>query len=275
MSGAGNPLNYDYRDPRHVERYNKLVIRHPTGETEGKHPRDADVDVMRAIHEPGPLLRVIRAKYIDCSGGSESEARKCTAIGCALWPYRMGSNPFRTREMTQEQREETARRLAAGRARRSEPEQGAAVAEPFNLNGKNEPNDPPATFDPVRAGTRTGGCTVVRPWDHCFGRLAPDPRVAKAHLHRVVRIANRMAEQGTPPSGLHRDIAELRARVGAYPDLDDELEELQPEPDYQPPPYYTEADRQRANLAQFVDVRDLLIQYAQDFSKPLWHSFQR
>ena len=115
----------------------------------------------------------------------------------------------------------------------------------------------------------------MRPWDHCFGRLAPDPRVAKAHLHRVVRTANRMAEQGTPPSGLHRDIAELRARVGAYPDLDDELEELQPEPDYQPPPYYTEADRQRANLAQFVDVRDLRIQYAQDFSKPLWHSFQR
>jgi len=71
----------------------------------GKHPRDADVDVMREIHEPAPLLRVIRAKCIDCSGGSESEARKCTAIGCALWPYRMASNPFRApREMTQEQR---------------------------------------------------------------------------------------------------------------------------------------------------------------------------
>jgi hypothetical protein len=83
MTGAGNPLGYDYRDPRHVERYNKLVIRHPTGETEGKHPRDADVDVMREIHEPAPLLRVIRAKCIDCSGGSESEARKCTAMGCA------------------------------------------------------------------------------------------------------------------------------------------------------------------------------------------------
>ena len=78
MSGAGNPLNYDYRDPRHVERYNKLVIRHPTGETEGKHPRDADVDAMREIHDPAPLLRVIRVKCIDCSGGSESEARKCT-----------------------------------------------------------------------------------------------------------------------------------------------------------------------------------------------------
>jgi hypothetical protein len=118
-------LNYDCRDPRHVERYNKLVIRHPTGETEGKHPRDADVDVMRAIHEPGPLLRVIRAKCIDCSDGSESEARKCTAIGCALWPYRMASNPFRTRELSPEQREAAAARLAAGRARRSELEQGA------------------------------------------------------------------------------------------------------------------------------------------------------
>jgi hypothetical protein len=60
---------------------------------------------------------VIRAKCIDCSGGSESEARKCTAIGCALWPYRMASNPFRVpREVTQEQREAGAARLAAARA---------------------------------------------------------------------------------------------------------------------------------------------------------------
>jgi hypothetical protein len=29
MNGAGNPLNYDYRDPRHVERYAKLVVRNP------------------------------------------------------------------------------------------------------------------------------------------------------------------------------------------------------------------------------------------------------
>jgi len=105
MSGAGNPLGYDYRDPHHVERYGKLVVRNPDGSTEGKHPRDADVDVMREIHDPAPLLRVIRVKCIDCSGGSESEARKCTAIGCALWPYRMASNPFHApREMTPEQR---------------------------------------------------------------------------------------------------------------------------------------------------------------------------
>src|SRR5712671_5322915 len=87
-------------------RYRKLVIRNPDGSTEGRNPREADVvEVLREFHDAVPLLRVIRAKCIDCSGGSESEARKCTAIGCALWPYRMASNPFRApREMTQEQR---------------------------------------------------------------------------------------------------------------------------------------------------------------------------
>jgi hypothetical protein len=82
MQGAGSNLEttgvhiMSYRDPRHVERYSKLVVRNPDGSTEGKHPRDADVDVMREIHEPAPLLRVIRAKCVDCSGGSESEARQ-------------------------------------------------------------------------------------------------------------------------------------------------------------------------------------------------------
>jgi hypothetical protein len=140
MSGAGNPLGYDYRDPRHVERYGKLIVRNPDGSTEGKHPRDADVNVMQEIHEPAPLLRVIRAKRIDCSGGSESEARKCTAIGCALWPYRMATNPFRApREMTQEQREAGAAHLAAARARWRSPSEGAiSVGEHGNYQGENE-----------------------------------------------------------------------------------------------------------------------------------------
>jgi hypothetical protein len=51
MNGAGNPLNYGYRDPRHIKRCAKLVVRNPDGRTEGKHPRDADVDVMREIHD--------------------------------------------------------------------------------------------------------------------------------------------------------------------------------------------------------------------------------
>jgi hypothetical protein len=40
---------------------------------------------------PGPTGR---AKCLDCSGGNDAEVRKCTAVGCALWPLRMGLNPF-------------------------------------------------------------------------------------------------------------------------------------------------------------------------------------
>jgi len=166
MSGAGNPLGYDYRDPRHVERYGKLVVRNPDGSTERKHPRDADVDVMREIHEPGPLLRVIRAKCIDCSGGSEREAGKCTTIGCALWPYRMASNPFRApREMTQEQREAGAARLAAARARgRSPSETGAPVGQRKLSRQK-------------RSG-RLGRCSSTGPIQDASGKqlLSPAPR---------------------------------------------------------------------------------------------------
>ena len=56
MSGAGNALNCDYRDPRHVERYRKLVIRNPDCSTEGRNPREADVvEVLREFHDSVPL----------------------------------------------------------------------------------------------------------------------------------------------------------------------------------------------------------------------------
>lgn len=42
-------------------------------------------------------LQAIRAKCIDCSGGSCAEVEQCTATGCALWPLRLGANPKRRR----------------------------------------------------------------------------------------------------------------------------------------------------------------------------------
>lgn len=41
-------------------------------------------------------LRAIRAKCLDCCGGSEKEVRECQITGCALFAYRMGHNPNRT-----------------------------------------------------------------------------------------------------------------------------------------------------------------------------------
>lgn len=53
-------------------------------------------------HTRRPLLKVVREFCIDCQGGSRAQVRKCTSVGCALWPYRMGSNPFRTRRAKSE-----------------------------------------------------------------------------------------------------------------------------------------------------------------------------
>ena len=42
----------------------------------------------------------IRAKCVECSGGSLKEVAECRVTGCALHPFRMGVNPFnkKTRE---------------------------------------------------------------------------------------------------------------------------------------------------------------------------------
>lgn len=38
-------------------------------------------------------LKAIRAKCLDCSGGSVLEVRECPVKTCALFPYRMGKRP--------------------------------------------------------------------------------------------------------------------------------------------------------------------------------------
>ena len=41
------------------------------------------------------LLKAIRAKCIECSGGSPKEVQFCVIPECALYLFRMGKNPNR------------------------------------------------------------------------------------------------------------------------------------------------------------------------------------
>jgi hypothetical protein len=84
----------------------------------GRDPRKIPAEEWRRAGIEGqPILRVLRAKCLDCVAGQESEIRKCVAIACPNWPYRLGENPFRTaREMTEEQRAALGERLARNRA---------------------------------------------------------------------------------------------------------------------------------------------------------------
>ena len=57
-------------------------------------------------------VKAIRAKCLDCCCGSTAEVTNCTAIHCALFPFRFGKNPYRQRrEMTEEERQVLADRL--------------------------------------------------------------------------------------------------------------------------------------------------------------------
>ena len=55
-------------------------------------------------------MQAIRQKCLDCCCGNASEVRKCVATDCALWPFRLASNPFRKRVVLSE--EEKPRRTA-------------------------------------------------------------------------------------------------------------------------------------------------------------------
>lgn len=86
----------------------------------GMDPRKMAPDQLKSLgHEMLPILSVIRARCVDCSGGSQTEVRYCTAIKCVLWPYRMGTNPFREKKvLSQERRNKLKDQLAKGREKK-------------------------------------------------------------------------------------------------------------------------------------------------------------
>ena len=56
-------------------------------------------------------LKVIREKCVDCCAGNKAEVRRCGHVDCPSWPYRMGTNPWRQRRLTSDQRAEQGQRL--------------------------------------------------------------------------------------------------------------------------------------------------------------------
>ena len=99
---------------------NRLTTTDPDGVVSGRDPRTispAEFDASGIWATP--VLDAIKAKCVDCSGGSRHEAMLCVAIKCPLWPFRAGTNPFRAkRELSDEQRRAAADRLSAARLRK-------------------------------------------------------------------------------------------------------------------------------------------------------------
>ena len=86
------------------------------GELIGKHPDEVPLGILSRYHWEKNPLKALRARCLDCCCQQPSEVRKCTAVACPSWPFRMGTNPFREkRVLSSEQKQELAERLARAR----------------------------------------------------------------------------------------------------------------------------------------------------------------
>ena len=82
------------------------------GELIGCRPNEVPPQTLSQKFRAQNPLKAIREKCIDCCCGDTSEVRKCIAVDCDLWPFRMGKNPFRKkRELSSEEKRERAERL--------------------------------------------------------------------------------------------------------------------------------------------------------------------
>lgn len=90
-----------------------------SGECIGRDPRRMTTAELNHLgHSSNSVLAAVRANCVECCGGQTSEVRKCTATHCALWAFRMGTNPFARREVSEEQRVAMRARAEAARAKR-------------------------------------------------------------------------------------------------------------------------------------------------------------
>jgi hypothetical protein len=109
------------------------------GNLVGRDPRQMGrIGLEAAGFEPSSPMEVLRAKCLDCCGGSAHEVRYCVAVDCPLWPYRMSSNPFRA-PLSEEVRAARATSLAKARAARSNPVKLQGSDETMGVEGMEKP----------------------------------------------------------------------------------------------------------------------------------------
>ena len=65
----------------------------------------------QAVKENTNVLRAIRLKCYDCSCFQLGEVRDCPVTTCPLYPFRLGKNPFRKRELSDDEKREIKERL--------------------------------------------------------------------------------------------------------------------------------------------------------------------
>jgi len=116
----------------------------------GRDPREMSVAEFSEVgHDRISRGKAMRVKCLDCCGDSANEVRLCVAVDCALWPFRMGTDPWRA--PVSDARREHARQMGMKRAaERSTP-----------LNSKGNPS-----ASPIQAPTLPNGTAAEKSKDN-------------------------------------------------------------------------------------------------------------
>lgn len=87
------------------------------GKPVGRDPRKmSPASLAEAGHNNRSALKAIAANCLDCCAGKADEVRACVSHQCPLWAFRMGTNPLDRRNLSEEQRQAAADRMALVRA---------------------------------------------------------------------------------------------------------------------------------------------------------------
>lgn len=70
-----------------------------------------DEEFNREVSENRNVLRAIKLKCLDCSTYNINEIKECPVKNCPLYPFRLGKNPFRKRELSEEERNKLSERM--------------------------------------------------------------------------------------------------------------------------------------------------------------------
>ena len=72
------------------------------GHLVGKLPKEVPLEILQQKFSTQSPLKALRARCLECCCSEVVEVRKCTAISCPAWPFRMGINPFRKKTVLSE-----------------------------------------------------------------------------------------------------------------------------------------------------------------------------
>lgn len=70
-----------------------------------------DEEYKKEVSENTNVLRAIKLKCLDCSTYNINEIKECPVKECSLYPFRLGKNPFRKRELSEEERNKLSERM--------------------------------------------------------------------------------------------------------------------------------------------------------------------